>query len=352
MHVNNLARVLAGVFLMSVGLGAVSGKSAEAQKLESDKVVVAHRGASGYLPEHTLPAVAMAYASGAQYMEQDLMMSRDGELIVWHDLTLDRNTDVAERFPGRARENGMHYVIDFTLDELRQLRVTEGYDLNEDGEQVSNYPSRFPLWQSRFYVHTLAEQIEMVQGLNHSTGQDIGIYPEIKAPAFHLENGHDISMAVVQELKKYGYTTKDSNVFLQTFDFDELKRVHEEIFPALGVHVKLIQLIGGGASYEWMLSEEGISEIAQYADGIGPSYGLVISDESTPDNIIVTDLVSLAHQHGMAVHPYTFRSDEGRVPAYARDFEHMLELFYFEADVDGVFTDFPDTVVNFLRSRQ
>jgi len=351
MHLNNLARILAGVFLMSVGLDAVSTKTAKAQKLDSDKVVVAHRGASGYLPEHTLPAVAMAYATGAQYMEQDVMMSRDGHPIVWHDLTLDRNTDVAEQFPGRARENGMHYVIDFTLEELRQLLVTEGFDVNEDGEQVSNYPSRFPIWQSRFYVHTLAEQIEMVQGLNHATGQDIGIYPEIKAPAFHRENGQDISMAIVQMLKDYGYTSKDSNVYLQTFEFDELRRVHDEIFPELGVEVKLIQLIGGGAAYRWMLEEAGIIEIARYADGLGPHYSLIISDDSTPDNIITTDLVPLAHQSGMKVHPYTFRSDEGLVPDYARDFEHMLELFYFEADVDGVFTDFPDTVVNFLRSR-
>ncbi len=337
---------------MSAGVEAVSGRTAYAQTADHEKVVVAHRGASGYLPEHTLPAVAMAYATGAHFMEQDVMMTSDGELIVWHDLTLDRTTDVADRFPDRARENGLHYVIDFTLDEIRQLRITEGYAENEDGEQVSNYPSRFPIWQSRFYVHTLAEQIEFVQGLNHSTGQDIGIYPEIKAPAFHREHGHDISMAMVQMLKDYGYTSKDSNVFLQTFDFDELRRVHDEIFPALDVHVKLVQLIGGGASYQWMLEEAGVQEIARYADGLGPHYSLIISDDSTADNLIMTDLVPLAHRHGMAVHPYTFRADEGMVPAYASDFEHMLELFYFQADVDGVFTDFPARTMRFLESRQ
>jgi len=333
--------------VMATGVPKVSADGATS----ADKVVVAHRGASAYLPEHTLPAVAMAYAQGAHYMEQDVVMTRDGELLVWHDLTLDRNTDVAERFPGRARENGTHYVIDFTLEEIRQLRVTEGYSVDESGREASNYPQRFPLWQSRFTAHTLAEQIEMVQGLNHATGQDIGIYPEIKAPAFHLQHGQDISMALVETLKQYGYTTKDSNVFLQTFEFDELKRVHDEIFPALGVEVKLVQLIGGGDSYAWMLDAAGISEIAAYADGIGPHYSLIISDDSSRGDIRVTELVSLAHAAGMAVHPYTFRADAGMVPDYAADFEDMLALFYDYAGVDGVFTDFPDRAMNFLRNR-
>lgn len=337
---------------MTVMSGSAFAADTPARSAEAEqKVVVAHRGASAYLPEHTLPAVAMAYAMGAEYMEQDVIMTRDDQLIVWHDLTLERTTDVAERFPERARENGSFYVIDFDLDELRQLRLTEGFRLDEHGEQVSNYPSRFPLWQSRFQVHTLAEQIEMVQGMNHSTGQDIGIYPEIKSPVFHREHGKDISTAMVRELKRFGYTSKDDPIFLQTFDFDELRRVHDEIFPAEGVELPLIQLIGGGAAYQWMLEPDGVEEVARYADGLGPHYSLIIDDDSSMDNLIITDLVPLAHQHGMEVHPYTFRADEGMVPPYARDFEHMLELFYFEADVDGVFTDFPDRVVDFLRAR-
>lgn len=315
----------------------------------ADKIVVAHRGASGYLPEHTLPAVAMAYAMGADFMEQDVVMTRDDQLIVWHDLTLDRNTDVRHQFPGRARADGRHYVVDFDLDELRQLRVTEGYRLTASGEEEQIYPQRFPLWQGNFRIHTFAEQLEMVQGMNRSSGQDIGIYPEIKSPAFHHDNGKDISTAIISELKRFGYTSKDSNVFVQTFEFDELKRVHDEVLPALGVDLKLVQLMGDDEVYQWMLSASGMRELAQYADGVGPEKGMIIGPDSTRGNLIISSLVSDAHQAGMQVHPYTFRQDEGQIPGYADDFEHMLELFFFEANVDGLFTDFPDRAVDFLR---
>ena len=109
----------------------------------ADKVVVAHRGASGYLPEHTLASKAMAYAMGADYLEQDVVMTRDGALMVMHDLTLERTTDVEQRFPERAREDGHFYVVDFTLDELRQLRISEP-TVVVDGETQPQYPTRFP----------------------------------------------------------------------------------------------------------------------------------------------------------------------------------------------------------------
>ncbi|MBC52918.1 MAG: glycerophosphodiester phosphodiesterase [Gammaproteobacteria bacterium] len=322
---------------------------AYAQREAADKIVVAHRGASGYLPEHTLPAVAMAYAMGADFMEQDVVMTRDDKLIVWHDLTLDRNTDVRHQFPGRARADGRHYVVDFDLAELRLLRVTEGYRLSDSGVEEQIYPQRFPLWQGSFQVHTFAEQLEMVQGMNRASGQDIGIYPEIKSPAFHHANGKDISTAIISELKRFGYTSKDSNVYLQTFEFDELKRVHDDVLPALGVELKLVQLMGDDEVYQWMLSASGMRELAQYADGVGPEKGMIISPESTRDGLIISSLVSDAHQAGMQVHPYTFRLDPGHIPAYADDFEHMLALFFFEANVDGLFTDFPDRAVDFLR---
>lgn len=347
-----VTRLLGGVLFMSLITGnVVPLKPANAQSESADKVVVAHRGASGYLPEHTLPAVAMAYAMGAHYMEQDVVMTRDDQLIVWHDLTLERNTDVRTRFPGRAREDGRYYVIDFDLAELRQLRVTEGYRLIDDGDEQQIYPGRFPLWQSTFHVHTLAEQIEMVQGMNRATGRDVGIYPELKAPAFHHRHGKDIGMAVMSELKRYGYTDKDSNVYVQTFEFDELKRVFEEVQPALGIQLKLVQLMGNDPEYDWMLSPGGMRELSRYADGIGPEKGMIISPESTRNRLVISPLVREAHQAGMEVHPYTFRLDPGHVPEYADSFEHMLELFFFEANVDGLFTDFPDRAVDYLNNR-
>jgi glycerophosphoryl diester phosphodiesterase len=346
LRVSILCTVLTGVLQMTDGITGRDAFAAEPQR----KVVVAHRGASAYLPEHTLPAVAMAYATGADFMEQDVVMTRDDELIVWHDLTLDRNTDVAERFPGRARDDGRHYVIDFTLDELRRLRVTEGYSVNEKGEQEAIYPQRFPLWHSSFRVHTLAEQLEMVQGLNRSMQRDVGIYPEIKDPAFHRENGKDLSRALLSALKRFGYESVDDNVYVQTFDHAELKRVHDELFPEMGMALKLVQLIGG-EEHAWMLDAQGMAELGQYADGLGPHYSLIIDDDSTRDHVIITDFVRLAHANGMAVHPYTFRADEDQVPAYADDFEHMLKLFYEDAGIDGAFSDFPDRVVQYLQSR-
>ncbi len=323
-------------------------QAAEAASMWPDKVVVAHRGASGYLPEHTLEAKAMAYAMDVQYLEQDVVMSKDDHLIVLHDITLDRTTDVASKFPGRNRADGLHYVVDFTLEEMLQLNVTEGYSITDNETRVPNYSGRFPLWQSRFRINTLAQEIEMIQGMNKATGKDVGIYPEIKDPAFHRQEGKDISAAMVAELKRYGYTTKESNVYLQTFDFGELKRVHDELFPAAGIEVKLVQLIGNDP---WMVSSEGIAEIARYADGLGPEKGLIIDRDSTMGNLIISNVVSDAHSHGMEVHPYTFRLDEGHIPAYASSFEHMLELFYINANVDGVFTDFPDRAVEYLKSR-
>ena len=117
----------------------------------------------------------MAYGMGADYLEQDLVMTKDDQLVVMHDHFLDGITDVAERFPGRARPDGRYYVVDFTLDEVRSLRMTEPFQL-VDGKQVPVYPARFPLWKSSFKIHTFQEEIEMIQGLNKSTGKNIGIY--------------------------------------------------------------------------------------------------------------------------------------------------------------------------------
>lgn len=336
----NFAQAI-GVLLMTATLHS---------QAQAQKVVIAHRGASGYLPEHTLEAKSMAYAMGADYIEQDVVMTRDDQLIVLHDITLDRTTDVAEKFPDRVRADGRFYAIDLTLAEIRQLRASEGFEI-EDGEKRQGYAERFPMGASSFSVPTLAEEIELIQGLNKSTGKNIGIYPEVKSPEFHREAGKDISTAVVKMLKAYGYTSKQDRVFLQTFSFDELRIIHEEILPAEGVSLNLVQLIGSESSYPWMFAADGMEKLAAYADGVGPEKGLVVERDSQRGDIRVTELVARAHAAGMQVHPYTYRLDPGQVPSYARSFEDLLEIHYFQADVDGVFTDFPDRAVDFLRSR-
>ena len=317
---------------------------------QSGKIVIAHRGASGYLPEHTLEAKAMAYAMGAHYIEQDLVMTRDDRLIVLHDITLDRTTDVAARFPGRARADERYYAIDFDLDEVRQLQATGG-SLLVDGERRAGYANRFPLGRSTFRVPTFEEEIELIQGLNHSTGRDVGIYPEIKQPEFHRAEGKDISSAVVDVLKRYGYTEKSDKVFLQTFSYPELEIINSEIMPRAGIDIRLIQLVRDPDAYPWMFEAEGMRMLAEHADGIGPAHPLIIDPQSTPDALRFTDLVERAHAAGLDVHPYTFRADPGQLPAYAESFDDLLEQHYFSAGVDGLFTDFPDLAVQFLQTR-
>ena len=317
----------------------------------ADKIVIAHRGASGYLPEHTLEAKAMAYGMGAHYIEQDVVMTKDDHLIVLHDITLDRTTDVDEQYPNRARDDGRYYAIDFTLEEIRGLKASEGFRL-ENGEKVQGYSNRFPMGSSFFRVATLEEEIQLIQGMNKSTGNDIGIYPEIKQPEFHRNEGKDISTAVVNLLKQYGYASKQDKVFVQTFSFAELEVIKNDILPAAGIDINLIQLIGSESSYPWMFEDDGMNTLAEFADGIGPEKGLVISRSSSRGNLEISPLVDRAHAAGLQVHPYTYRMDPGQVPSYAEDFEDLLRLHYFEADVDGLFTDFPDRAVRFLQANQ
>lgn len=326
-----------------------------------DKVVIAHRGASGYLPEHTLPSKAMAYAQGADYLEQDLVMTKDNQLIVLHDHYLDRVTDVDQKFPDRARKDGRYYAIDFTLDEIKTLNFTEGWT-EVNGVKKQDYPDRFPMEKSIFKIHTFSEEIELIQGLNHSTGKEVGIYPEIKAPWFHLSEGKDISLAVLEVLKKYGYTTKKDKVYLQSFDPNELKRIKTELFPQLGMDLKLVQLIAEtdwqetfeknkegklvNYNYDWMFEPGAMKKIAKYADGIGPQYPMLIDKRSTPEHIVLTIMSQEAHNNHLFIHPYTLRKD--RLPSFANNMEQLHNIIFEVAKSDGVFTDFPDLTVKYL----
>lgn len=350
-----LGMLMAGLVLM----GATFSTTANAD----DKVVIAHRGASGYLPEHTLPAKAMAFAQGADYLEQDLVMTKDDQLVVLHDHYLDRVTDVADRFPDRARKDGRYYAIDFTLAEIKSLKFSEGFTV-ENGKKVQTFPGRFPMGKSDFRVHTFEEEIEFIQGLNHSTGKNIGLYPEIKAPWFHHQEGKDIATRVLEVLKKYGYTKKTDKIYLQCFDANELKRIRNELEPKMGVDLKLVQLIAYtkwneteeqqpdgkwvNYSYDWMLEPGAMEKIAQYADGIGPDYHMLIADSSTNGHIIINGMVKEAHEHHLEVHPFTVRADQ--LPPYAKDVNELYDALYRQAGVDGLFTDFPDKAVSYLHS--
>lgn len=295
------------------------------------KIVIAHRGASGYLPEHTMEAKAMAYAMKPDFLEQDLVLSKDDVPIVIHDIELDDVTDVTVKFPERKRADGRFYVIDFTFDELQQLNVTERFDY-KTGKQF--YPNRFPKGKGNFKLHSLQQEIELVQGLNHSTGNTIGIYPEIKDPEFHHKNGKDIAKIVLTILSDYGYKTKKDNCIFQCFDAKELERVR----TILKSELFLVQLI------EHPEETKQLKHFATYADGLGPWYKQIL-DKKENGKWKFTSLVEEAHELGLKVHPYTFRADQ--LDDFS-SFDEMLQVLFFEANIDGGFTDFPDKMVAFL----
>jgi len=341
--------VIAVTLLVMSGCGGSTSEApASTAEPATDKpLVIAHRGASGYLPEHTLAAKAMAYAQGADYIEQDLVMTRDDEVVVLHDHHLDTVTDVADVFPDRARADGRYYVIDFTLAELRQLHVSERFEIR-DGVKVPVFPDRFPLGKSSFRINTFAEEVELIQGLNASTGRTVGIYPEIKSPAFHREEGKDLAAAVLQILKDYGYTTKADHIFLQCFDPYELMRIRQQLLPALGMDLPLVQLLGTEPEFAPALTEEGLAQVATFADGIGPSMFLLVEPGSSATDLRITDLVERAHALGLVVHPYTFRRDQ--LPEFAGNFDELLNFYFNDIGVDGVFTDFPDLTREYLET--
>jgi len=317
-----------------------------AKTAEKKPLVIAHRGASGYLPEHTLQAKALAYGMGADYIEQDVVVTKDDQPVVLHDIHLDTVTDVATVFPKRNRSDGRYYAMDFTLAEIKTLRVHERIDL-KTGKPV--YPGRFPLGEGEFRVPTLAEEIEMIQGLNESSGRNVGIYPEIKKPAWHRQQGKDISRIVLATLQRYGYRGKEDLCYLQCFDPKETRRIREQLDCGL----RLVQLIADNdwkeadANFDQLRTPAGIEQIAEYADGIGPWMPHIVTGLDSSGKPILTDLVKNAHARGLQVHPFTFRADS--LPDYAESFEQVLRLFVEQAQVDGVFTDFPDRAAAYFR---
>lgn len=314
---------------------------------EKDVLIIAHRGACGYLPEHTLEAKAFAYALGADYIEQDVVATRDDELVVLHDIHLEQVTNVAERFPERKRQDGRFYARDFDLAEIRLLNVWERRQ--EDGK-TAVFPQRFPTGLGTFRVPTLGEEIALIQGLNQSTGRDTGIYPEIKSPAWHMQEGVDLSALVLRELNESGYTSRDDRVFLQCFDATEVRRIREE----LGCELKMVQLVGENAwgesdtDYDALKTADGLARLAQTVEGVGPWIGHLIRMADIDGHPVSTGFVSAAHAAGLQVHPYTFRADE-LAPGF-ETLDEMIRWFVDELKIDGLFTDFTDIADSALRS--
>ncbi|MCO4753715.1 MAG: glycerophosphodiester phosphodiesterase [Bacteriovoracaceae bacterium] len=305
------------------------------------KVVIAHRSASGYLPEHTLEATAMAHSWDVDFIEPDIVMTKDNELVILHDHHLDTTTNVAEIYPERMREDGRYYAIDFKLQELKKLSVNERIDLRT---KKPIFPGRFELTKSSFQIPTLREFIELVQGLNKTTGRNVGIYPEIKKPEFHLKHGKDITKHTIETLREYGY--EDSGqIYIQSFWPSTLIRLKKEF----KTKIPLVQLIASddwgesSADYSEMLTDNGLKKIATYAKGIGPWSHQLFSINNK--NLEPNNLVEKAHSYGLVVHPYTHRLDS--LPDGVTN-KQFLDFMFEELEVDGIFSDFADRVLDYL----
>ena len=279
------------------------------------KILIAHRGASGYAPEHTLDAYRLAIEQGADYVEQDLQITKDSVLVCLHDLTLERTTNVEDIFPDRFRNDVSEdqlpgsrpanhwYVSDFTLAEIKQLDA--GIWFNEKFKG-----SRVPTWQ---------EAIDLVRG-------KAGLYPETKAPEVYGKRGFNMEKLLLDTLKKNGLDQPDADlktpIIIQSFSPESLRKMRFELKTKL----PLVFLIHVDPQNRW-LSVAGMKEVKEFANGIGPSKGLI---EQNPM------IVRWAHDAGLTVTPYTFRSaSTGRY----KDVREEMRHFLYTLGVDALFTD-------------
>lgn len=310
--------------------------------------VAAHRGASGYLPEHTIPAKTMAYAMNPDFIEQDVVMTKDGVLMIMHDPDLDTTTDVAKKFPDRKREDGKYYAIDFTWPEIETLTVTERFD-PRTGKPV--FSGRFPVDSGiAFKVPRFEEELQLIQGLNKSTGKDIGVYVEVKEPTFYKNEGKDITGEVINMLDKYGYNKEGSNAILQIFDYDAVKDARAKGWKG---DLAMLVIPGGQhlsddkAIHDWLLTPEGIAEVSKYATIYAPWFSSLAVPNADGSGYTVNDLADTARKNGMKVHSWTWRKDS---PFKGfKNAEDALEVAFKKIKLDGMFADFPDEMVNYLK---
>lgn len=286
--------------------------TAAASQAGTPKRLVAHRGASSYVPEHTASAYRLAITQGADYVEQDLAVTRDGVLVCLHDGSLERTTNVEEVFPDRSSldEKGRRrwLVADFTLAEIKRLDAGSWFAPEFAGERILTWD----------------EAVAIVRGKS-------GLYPELKTPALYRGRGINIVQLFADAVRKHGLdrvTPRGERPLLAVQSFDEIAvRDLAATLPA----IPRTFLIGGGAAADrWLSSAAKVNEIASFATGIGPAKALV---EERPQ------LVGWAHSAGLTVTPYTFRSGStGRFPDVASE----MRFFLYELGVDALFTDNPD----------
>jgi glycerophosphoryl diester phosphodiesterase len=310
--------------------------------------VIAHRGASGYRPEHTLAAYELAIALGADFIEPDLVATGDGVLIARHENEISGTTDIAahREFAGRRRtkvidgaEVAGWFTEDFTLAEIKTLRARE------------RLPFRCQEHNGRFEVPTFDEVLALVRLAGEKTGRTIGVYPETKRPSYFRGLRLPLEEPLLAALEAAGYRGRTAAVFVQSFEVANLEALRQR------TDLPLIQLLEAGGqpwdfrvagdprTYGDLATPAGLAEIATYADGIGPDKRMIVP--RGPDGSLAppTSLVADAHAAGLRVHPWTFRADAAFLAAeYGGDGEREVRQF-FQLGVDGLFSDFPDLAV-------
>lgn len=312
-------------------------------------IVIAHRGASGDRPEHTLAAYERAIDQGADYIEPDLVPTKDGVLVARHENEISGTTDVAAHLEFASRKTTRMidgesvtgwFTEDFTLAELRSLRARERLPL------VRKANTRF---DGLYHVPTFAEVAALVRAKEAETGRKIGLYPEMKHPVYLAARGFDMPALLIAALEREGLNTAGAKVFIQCFEVGPLKRL-KAMTP-----LPLIQLVsakGGpadqpGTSYAQMLTPAGLTDIAGYAHGIGAELALLLDAKGK-----ASPLIAQAHRAGLKVHAWTLRAENRFLPPLLRrgsdpdargDIARGFKLLR-TARIDGVFTDNPGAI--------
>lgn len=337
-------------------------------------LVIAHRGAQSIFPEHTLKGYAKAIELGADYIEPDLVMTKDSVLIARHEPFISGTTNVAD-LPEFAhlkttknldgKEVTDWFASDFTLAEIKLLRAKQARSDRSDQ------------YDGLYEIPTLTEIIALAKSKKTTKGNAVGLYPEMKHPYFHKTLGFGIEDALMAELLAAGLDTKSAPVFVQCFEVAPLQYINKKYT------VKLVQLIsiwnvkpngtldfdlpdgefisnvapfdfyadGDFRTYEYFTTEAGMQFTASYADGIGPWKPFIIpfetDDNGTTTVLPSTDFIDLAHKYDLQVHPYTFRNEDDKWSGGDPEVEYHL---FFDAGVDGVFTDYTNEAVNAVES--
>ena len=324
-------------------------------------IIIAHRGASGYRPEHTLAAYELAINMGADFIEPDLVPTKDGVLVARHENEISSTTDVAnhKEFANRRVKKEIDgqslegwFTEDFTLAELKTLRAKE---------RMPNLRQHNTIYNEHYSVPTFQEILELVKKKNAEFHKQIGIYPELKHPTYFSGLGLSTEKPLLDALSAFGYTQKTSPVFIQCFEPSTLKSLHKKTRLSLVLLIETearpydLVIAKDPLSYAEMLKPAGLADIAKYAQGVGPDKNLIVPRDSQGALGRPTSLVVDAHKAGLLVHAWTFRNENsflpldyrnrssGDPPSYGDAFSEY-KLFY-ELGVDGVFSENPDTAL-------